>query len=60
MADDDYVADCPISVPLYVPNASADVDLGGLKFSYQLGLFYTPTAPTVPIQPPPSFEDELP
>lgn len=53
----DYVADCPISVPLLIPGAKADVDLGGLKFSYEYGLFYTPTASTLPIHPPSGVQD---
>lgn len=56
----DYVTDGPISAPLYIPGCKADVDLGGLKFSYQHGIFYTPSTgnmTTLPIKLPPPFEE---
>lgn len=52
----DYIADGPVSVPLVVPGIEADVNLGGLKFSYDLGMFYTPETEMLPIRLPPPFE----
>ena len=53
----DYVANGPISVPLYIPGLQPDVDLGGLKFSYRIGMFYTPETQVIPIRLPPLFEE---
>jgi hypothetical protein len=53
----DYVANGPISVPLYLTGVRADVDLGGLKFSYQVGMFYTPEVDVIPVTLPPPFEE---
>lgn len=36
----DWVSDGPISVPLHIKDLRPDVDLGGLKFSYDQGFFY--------------------
>lgn len=36
----DFVANVPISRPVPLPNFSPDVDLGGLGFSYDIGLMY--------------------
>jgi hypothetical protein len=47
-----YVANGPISRPLYVPGAVADVDLNAFKFSYAIGMFYTVEADPTPMQPP--------
>jgi hypothetical protein len=47
-----YVANGPISGPLYVPGATPDVDLNAFKFSYQIGMFYTVEAEPTPMQPP--------
>lgn len=52
----DYVANGPISVPLYLPGVRPDVDLGGLKFSYEVGMFYTPESEVIAIRLPPPFE----
>lgn len=48
----DFVANCPISVPLRLQNVGADVDLGGVKFSYRHGMFYTPEAEVDYMTPP--------
>lgn len=58
MSTADYVTNGPISGPIYLPRIKADIDLGGLKFSYQIGLLYTPTATdaVLPIRLPPPFE----
>lgn len=47
-----YIATGPISVPLSV-NLSPDVDLNGMKFSYQHGIFYSPVSQNVTLQLPP-------
>lgn len=51
----DYVTNAQISVPLHVPGLRADVDLGGLKFSYQHGIFYEVGATQLPITMPPPW-----
>lgn len=51
-----YVTNGEISGPIYLPEIYADVDLGGLKFSYQYGMFYTSTAEQIPIKLPPPFK----
>lgn len=51
----DYISNTPISVPLYVNTARPDVDLNGFKFSYDIGMFFTPTTIVMPFTlPPPS------
>lgn len=52
----DYVSDCPISVPLYIPNVNPDVDLNGVMFSYDIGLVYQPTSVVQPLTLPPPWE----
>lgn len=42
----DFIANTQISVPLQVQGVKPDVDLNGLKFSYEIGVFYDP-APTL-------------
>jgi hypothetical protein len=49
-----YVATGPISVPLSV-NLNPDVDLNGLKFSYQHGIFYSPVSQNVTLKLPPTL-----
>lgn len=51
----DYVTNAQISVPLHDSRLQADVDLGGLKFSYQFGMFYDVSANFLPITLPPPF-----
>lgn len=51
----DYVANTPISVPLHVNTARADVDLNGMKFSYDIGLFFTPHTVLQNLTPPPPY-----
>lgn len=48
----DWVCDGPISVPLRVAGVEPDVDLGGLKFSYEYGMFYTPETEIKPLKLP--------
>ena len=54
----DYVANGPISGPVNLPDISPDVDFNGVKFSYQIGLFFTPTVEPLPIKLPPMFGEE--
>ncbi len=49
---DNFVCNGPISVPLYLKDVKPDVDLGGLKFSYTHGMFYTPAALVESMKPP--------
>lgn len=49
----DYVTNTQISVPLHVPGLKADADLGGLKFSYQHGIFFEVGGTQLPITLPP-------
>lgn len=53
---DDYFSDTPISTPLYIPTISADVDLNGLSFSYEIGLMFTPNSVSQPLKLPPPFQ----
>ena len=55
----EWVADCTVSQPLHLPGIKPEVDMGGLKFSSQIGIFYTPTSGVLPIKLPPSFEGGL-
>lgn len=49
----DWVSDGPISVPLHVEGLKPDVNLGGLKFSYEQGFFYVPETEYKPFRLPP-------
>lgn len=52
----DYVSNVPISAPLYIATANPDVDLNGMKFSYDIGMFYVPNSVLQPLRlPPPAF-----
>lgn len=51
-----YVTNGEISTPLSLPNITADVDLGGMSFSYEIGMFYTGVSTMVPVKLPPPFE----
>jgi hypothetical protein len=46
-----YVSNTQISGPNMVPDLNPDVDLGGLKFSYKYGIFYSPVIQDLPITP---------
>lgn len=54
----EHIADCAVSQPLHIPGVKAEADMGGLKFSSKIGLFYQPTSGTLPIKLPPPFEGE--
>lgn len=36
----DYVANCPISMPVNIPGVRPEIDMNGLMFSYQWGPMY--------------------
>lgn len=55
----DYITNAQISVPLYT-GLKPDVDLGGLQFSYQHGIFYDTTASFLPITLPPPWPGTTP
>lgn len=52
----DFISNTPISTALHIATAKADVDLNGMKFNYNIGLFYTPETILQPITLPPPFE----
>lgn len=51
----DYITNTNISVPLADARLKADVDLGGLKFSYDYGVFYEVSDTPLPITLPPPW-----
>lgn len=51
----DYVANGPISGPIHLPDVDVDVDFNGVKFSYQIGLFFTPAEEPMPLKLPSFF-----
>lgn len=55
MSGVNFVATGPISTPLSV-NLSPDVDLNGMKFSYEHGIFYSPVSQYVTLQLPPVMD----
>lgn len=55
MGEVNYVATGPISVPLSV-NLKPDVDLNGMKFSYQHGIFFSPVSENINLTLPPPYD----
>ena len=53
----DFVCNGAVSGPIYLPGVEPDVDLNGVKFSYAIGLFYTPNSKPLPFQLPPPFAE---
>jgi hypothetical protein len=53
----DYVSNTPISQAIHLPKIVADVDLNGLKFNYDIGMFYTQDSVLLPLKLPPIFDD---
>jgi hypothetical protein len=47
-----YVSNCPISMPVALRGINPDVDLNGLAFSYQWGMFYVTTVEETPLRLP--------
>jgi hypothetical protein len=52
MADPDFASNCPISWPIRIPGINPEVDLGGVMFSYQWGLVYSPSSDPVQLRTP--------
>lgn len=52
MSNPNYVATGPVSVPLSV-NLKPDIDLNGMKFSYQHGIFFSPVSQALNLTLPP-------
>lgn len=50
-----FISNGPVSGPLNVVNASPDVDFNGVKFSYDIGLFFDPVIAPLPLKLPPPF-----
>lgn len=49
-----YASNCPVSRPVPLPHFPQDVDLNGIGFSYDLGLFYPVSSdPDRYVVPPP-------
>lgn len=51
----DYVSDTPISRAISIPNIEPDVNLNGVSFSYQIGMFYADNPAPVQLKLPPPF-----
>jgi hypothetical protein len=51
-----YVSNGEISGPIYLADLKPDGDLGGVKFSYQYGMFYLPVSQELPITLPPPYQ----
>lgn len=47
-----YVANCPISMPINTPGIRPDVDFNGLMFSYELGPIYVTTMDEAAVREP--------
>lgn len=56
----DFFTNVPISMPLKIATAHADIDLNGMKFSYEIGMFFEPNSIVQPLRLPPSpFQDGM-
>jgi hypothetical protein len=51
----DYYANTQITVPLHDSRLTPDVDLNGLQFNYNYGIFFQPTDTFIPITLPPPW-----
>lgn len=47
-----YMSNTPISGPLYIPYATADVDLNGIGWSYKYGMVFNAPESEDPIRLP--------
>lgn len=47
-----YVANCPVSMPINTPGVRPEVDMNGLMFSYECGLMYVTEIDEAPIREP--------
>jgi hypothetical protein len=50
-----YVSNTPISQPISLNNVTADVDLNGVMFSFQIGLIYAPQQDFSPLTAPAQY-----
>lgn len=48
----EYVANCPISMPINIPGVRPEVDFNGLMFSYEWGPVYVTQVSDVPLTEP--------
>ena len=39
----DWISNAPISSPIHLPDTPVDVDFNGMKFNYDIGVFFTPS-----------------
>ncbi len=39
----DWISNGPISTPIHIPDMEPDIDLNGMKFNYDIGVFFTPS-----------------
>ena len=52
----DWISNAPISSPIHLPDVPVDVDFNGVKFNYDIGVFFTPSDEMVlPLTPPPFY-----
>lgn len=51
----DFITNTPISGPISIPNISADVNLNGVSFNYDIGMFYADNPVPVQFTLPPPF-----
>jgi len=50
-----YIANCPISTPINIPGMRPDVDMGGIMFSYDMGLMYVTATDEAQLREPEEF-----
>jgi len=50
-----YVANCPISMPINTPGIRPDGNFNGLMFSHELGLIYVTAIDEASLQKPEGF-----
>lgn len=51
-----YFTNTKVSGPIDIPGLKSDVDLNGLQFSYEYGVFFAPVGKQLPITMPPPFD----
>ena len=53
----DWVSNGPISTPILLPDIEPDTDFNGVKFNYNIGVFFVPSDEMVlPLTLPPLWE----
>lgn len=56
----DWISNGPISQPINLPDVQVDVDLNGMKFNYNIGVFFTPSDELpISLKLPPMFEEPM-